>query len=190
MYGLINQAVKEMVLTQHGDIMWESIRAQAGVNDIFISMDQYPEQVTDRLVMAASALLGVSSNDILIKFGHYWVGFAHRNYDYVLAMSGKNFLEFVKNLNNMHVRVGQWMPDLKPPSFTVSGESKGCFMLHYYSTRSGFAPMVTGLLAGLGERFHTDVDVVHIRGAAQGLDHEQFQVRYRPRLPALAPLNG
>lgn len=41
--------------------------------------------------------------------------------------------------------------------------------------------MVEGLLAGLGERFNTEVKVEHLGGVEQGLDHEQFFVRYRPR---------
>ena len=181
MYGLVNKAVREMVTTGHGEAMWEKIRAQAGVEDVFISMDQYPEDVTDKLVMAASAILGASPSDILTGFGHYWIGFAHRNYDFVINLSGNTFLEFVKNLNNMHSRVGQWMPDLNPPSFTVTDETGDTFHLHYYSSRSGFGPMIKGLLAGLGERFNTEVEVEHLRGAEEGLDHEQFFVRYRPR---------
>ena len=181
MYGLINKAIKEMVVTSLGDAMWEKIRAQAGVDDVFISMDQYPEEVTDKLVIAASTILGATPADILKDFGHFWIGFAHRHYDSVFEMSGSSFLEFVKNLNNMHSRIGQWMPDLKPPSFTVTEETGESFHLHYYSSRSGFGPMVKGLLAGLGERFNTEVEVEHLRGAAHGLDHEQFFVRYRSR---------
>ena len=181
MYGLINKAVKEMVTTGHGEAMWEKIRAQAGVDDVFISMDQYPEEVTDKLVIAASAILGASASDILKDFGHYWIGFAHRHYDYLFDMSGNTFLEFVKNLNNLHSRVGQWMPDLNPPSFTVTDETGDTFHLHYYSSRSGFMPMIQGLLAGLGERFNTEVEVKHLRGAEQGLDHEEFFVRYLVR---------
>lgn len=181
MYGLVNQAVKEMVVNGYGEEMWEKIRARAGVDDVFVSMDQYPEEVTDKLVMAASSIMGASPSDILKGFGHYWIGFASRNYDSVLDMSGKTFVEFVKNLNNMHSRIGQWMPDLNPPSFTVTDEDKGSFKLHYYSSRSGFGPMIPGLLKGLGDRFNTDVEIEHLRGVVQGLDHEEFHVRYLPR---------
>ncbi len=181
MYGLINQAVKEMVVAGYGEEMWEKIRARADVDDVFVSMDQYPEAVTDNLVIAASDVMGASPSDILQGFGHYWVGFASRNYDYVFDMSGKTFVEFVKNLNNMHARVGQWMADLNPPSFTVTDEATGSFHLHYYSSRSGFWPMIPGLLKGLGDRFNTDVKVEHLGGVAQGLDHEEFHVCYLPR---------
>lgn len=180
MYGLVNKAIKEMVVNAHGETMWETIRAQAGVDDVFISMDQYPEDVTDKLVMAASAILGAEPSDILKGFGHFWIGFASRHYDAMFDMSGNTFLQFIKNLNNMHARIGQWMPDLNPPSFTVTDEAEGVFKLHYYSSRSGFGPMVKGLLTGLGERFDTQVEVDHLRGAEQGLDHEEFHVRYRP----------
>ncbi|KAF3997990.1 heme NO-binding domain-containing protein [Glaciimonas immobilis] len=181
MYGLINQAVKEMVVEGHGEAIWEKIRLEAGVVDVFVSMDQYPEEVTDKLVRAASAILHLSPSDILAGFGQYWVGFASRNYDYVLDMSGQDFLAFIKNLNNMHARIGLWMPDLKPPSFLVTDETPGAFKLHYRSSRNGYAPMVKGLLTGLGERFNTDVTIDHVRGADQGLNYEEFVVTYAIR---------
>lgn len=185
MYGLVNQAVKEMVVEGHGEAIWEKIRSEAGVVDVFVSMDQYPEDITDKLVKAASAILHLSPSDILAGFGQYWVEFASRNYDYVLDMSGQDFLAFIKNLNNMHARIGLWMPDLKPPSFLVTDEKPGAFKLQYRSSRSGYAPMVKGLLKGLGERFNTDVTVDHARGANQGLDYEEFIVFYAQRTQAV-----
>lgn len=181
MYGLVNQAVKEMVIEGYGEAMWGKIRSEAGVVDVFVSLDQYPEDLTDKLVKAASAILHTSASEILAGFGEYWVGFASRNYDYVLDMSGQDFLAFIKNLNNMHARIGLWMPDLKPPSFLVTDETRGAFKLQYRSSRSGYAPMVKGLLKGLGERFNTDVSIEHVRGAEQGLNFEEFAVCYAPR---------
>lgn len=181
MYGLVNQAIKEMVVDGHGEAVWEKIRSEAGVVDVFISMHQYPEDLTDKLVLAASAILHTNPSEILAGFGQYWVGFASRNYDYVLDMSGQDLLTFVKNLNNMHARIGLWMPDLKPPSFLVTDETPGTFKLQYRSSRGGYAPMVSGLLKGLGERFNTDVAIEHTRGIAQGLDYEEFIVCYATR---------
>ena len=60
MYGLVNKAVEEMVCMHHGEPAWERIKAQAGIDvDVFMSNEGYPDDVTYRLVGAASAVLGV-----------------------------------------------------------------------------------------------------------------------------------
>jgi hypothetical protein len=44
--------------------------------------------------------------------------------------------------------------------------------LEYFSTRQGLAPMVVGLLKGLGIRFNTTIDIVHARSG----DHDEFTI--------------
>ena len=39
MYGLVNQAIQEMVVSNFGDDKWDEIRDKAGADDIFIAMD-------------------------------------------------------------------------------------------------------------------------------------------------------
>lgn len=178
MYGLVNQAVQEMVITNFGQAKWEEIRDKAGADDVFIAMDQYPDDVTINLVGAACEVLGASAGDVLKSFGEFWVSFTGRTYGSLFEMSGNTFVEFVKNLNTLHTRVGQMMPELAPPSFTVTDEVPGSFVLHYHSKRPGLYPMILGLMKGLGDRFQTQVDITHTGGADTGLDHDRFLVRY------------
>lgn len=181
MYGLVNQAVQEMVIENFGPSKWDEIRDKAGADDVFIAMDSYPDEVTIKLVGAACEVLGASAGDILKAFGEYWVNFTGRTYGSLFEMSGSTFVEFVKNLNTLHTRVGQMMPELSPPSFTVSDETPDSFVLHYYSKRPGLYPMILGLLKGLGNRFNTVVEVTHTGGADDGLDHDRFLVRYQAK---------
>ena len=59
MYGLINKAVRGLVLEQFGDDVWARIRGRAGVEEEdFLSMTSYDDAVTYDLVAAASAELG------------------------------------------------------------------------------------------------------------------------------------
>ena len=179
MYGLVNQAIQEMVITNFGEDQWEEIRDQAGADDVFIAMDQYSDQVTLDLVAAACEVLGAEASDVLKTFGEYWVDFTGAAYGDLFTMSGATFVEFVQNLNNLHTRVGQMMPELQPPSFTVSDPTEATFVLHYYSSRSGLYSMILGLIEGLGKRFDTEVEISHLRGAGEGLDHDEFMVKYR-----------
>jgi Haem-NO-binding len=53
--------------------------------------------------------------------------------------------------------------------------------LHYHSDREGLAPMVVGLVKGLGSRFNTDVEVTQTCSKAEGASHDEFLVKYKPQ---------
>ena len=58
MYGLVNKAIHDMICTHHGPETWEIIKHKAEVEaDSFISMEAYPDEINQRLVKAASAVL-------------------------------------------------------------------------------------------------------------------------------------
>lgn len=179
MYGLINKAVEELVRTKFGDSTWERIRARAGLPDEpFISMQQYDDRVTYDLVGAASAELGAPAEAILEEFGIYWTRYtAESGYGELMKSAGRTLPEFLRNLDQMHTRIKLSFPHLKPPSFAVSGETPSSLQLHYYSERAGLAPLVVGLLKGLGDRFRLSVEITHRR--VDGANpHDLFEVRW------------
>ncbi len=183
MYGLVNKAVEDLVRSRFGDDTWEKIKQQAGVEDeIFISMDAYPDDVTYRLVGAASAVLGISAAQVLEAFGEYWVVYtAKEGYGDTLKMFGDTLPAFLINLDTMHAHVATVFPDLKPPSFRCSDMTDHGMRLHYYSTRAGLAPMVIGLLRGLGVMFNVDLRIAQEAYREAGADHDEFVVEYAPK---------
>ncbi|BCL34069.1 hypothetical protein NSMS1_05160 [Nostoc sp. MS1] len=50
--------------------------------------------------------------------------------------------------------------------------------LHYQSSRCGLAPMVIGLIHGLGKRFETKVDITQTSFRDQGEHHDIFSIQY------------
>jgi len=181
MYGLVNKAIAEMVCQQFGEDLWQQIKQKAELNvDVFLSMDAYPDDVTHRLVQAASAVLGISASDVMQAFGEYWVKYtAQEGYGEMLEMSGDTLPEFLENLDNMHARVGVSFPQLQPPSFECTHMNEDSLNLHYQSTREGLTPMVIGLVKGLGERFNTEVTVSQIQSREDGAHHDEFIVKYK-----------
>ena len=155
MYGLINKAVEGLVRSKFGDETWDRIRARAGLPDEpFVSMEQYPDKTTYDLVGAASAELGAPAEAILEELGRYWVLYtAEAGYGELMKSAGRTLPEFLRNLDQLHTRVRLSFPDLAPPSFAVTEETAHSLRLHYYSHRAGLAPLVVGLVKGLGERF-------------------------------------
>ncbi len=180
MYGLVNKAVEEMARAASGDEGWERIRRRAEVEEqAFIGMTAYPDDITYRLVGAASAELGISPEEVLVAFGEHWVRYtAEQGWGPVLASAGDTLPEFLLGLDALHARVRLMMPALRPPSFRCTDVQETSLVLHYYSPRDGMAPMVLGLLRGLGVRFGVDVETVHAAVKEQGADHDEFLVTW------------
>ncbi len=180
MYGLVNQAIRDMICVNHGQEIWVKVREQADVEiEQFEGMEPYPDDLTHRLVMAASLELQQSPHALLRAFGEFWVRYtAAEGYGPLMEMAGSSLPEFLHNLDDLHARVGVNFPQLVPPAFDTEEMEEGTMHLHYHSQRQGLAPMVIGLVEGLGDRFETPVEVEQLACRTDGSDHDVFAVRY------------
>lgn len=180
MYGLINQAVHDLIVSKFGQGAWNEIAARAGVGDsTFATMSKYPDDVTYGLVGAASQVLNLPAEQVLEAFGEYWTVYsAEQGYGHLLDFAGSNLVDFLTNLDEMHTRIQMMFPDLGPPSFRVSDVTDSSLRLHYFSSRPGLAPVAKGMVQGLGKRFGTPVDVHLERSREGGHDHDEFLVRF------------
>lgn len=181
MYGLVNRAIQQMVCTHHGEETWERIKAKADLADLdfFSTYQAYPDDVTHRLVAAASEELGLSAAEIMQAFGEYWITYtASEGYEELLASTGGSLPEFLDHLDTMHARAGLAFPQLQPPSFRCQHAEDRSMELEYRSKRQGLAPMVLGLLHGLGRRFRTPVAVEQTASRDRGDGQDLFRIRY------------
>ena len=180
MYGMVNKAVEQMVVTRFGANTWEQIKAVAGVEtEAFISNEAYDDSVTYNLVGAASKVLDLPAEVVLEEFGKHWVlKTATEGYGELLDAGGKTLPEFLSNLHHFHARVELIFPALKPPRFHVTDQKADSLILHYETHRPGLQPFVIGLLKGLGERFGVEVFAKLLRGRDDGLDHDEFMVSW------------
>ena len=180
MYGMINKAVHDLVTSKFGEAAWTEMCRKAGITDPnFVTMVKYPDDVTYKLVGAASEVLNLPAEQILEAFGEHWTVYsAAAGFGHLLEFAGNNLVEFLRNLDNMHTRVALTFPELQPPSFRVTDVTESSLRLHYYSQRPGLAPVAKGMVKGLGKRFNTPVSVTLDRSRAHGHDHDEFVVLY------------
>lgn len=173
MYGLVNAAVHDLVVSRFGEQTWEQIKARAGISvDTFSRMEQYADEVTYKMVAAASEVLGISSDDVMKAFGEHWVLYTGREgYGEMFDIAGSSLKDFLFNLDALHTRVGQNFTHLQPPSFRFDTINERTVRMHYLSDRKGLCPFVIGLLNGLAARFQTHVEVEHAVCARDGADH-------------------
>jgi hypothetical protein len=74
MYGLVNQAIQELVIEKFGQEVWEKVNLTSGVNiDRFLSNESYDDSVTYKLAQAVSEVAGITIGEVLMAFGEYWV---------------------------------------------------------------------------------------------------------------------
>lgn len=189
MYGLVNQAVEELITERFGADAWATIKARAGVTDeMFLSMQSYPDSMTYGLVAAASEVLEIPADRLLEAFGEYWtMHIGARGYGELFLRAGRTFREFMLNLHDLHSHVAVGFPALTPPSFWCTDVGADRLRLHYQSTRPALAPMVVGLVRGLGTMFRTRITVVHVVRRDDGADHDEFVVTFVPEAATDAP---
>lgn len=179
MYGLVNRALQQLVCSQRGEQVWNEIRAKAGVgHEVFLRMDSYPDEVTHNLVAAASEVLATPADVLLREFGRYWMRYTMvEGYGSLLSDLGGTLHEAFVALDAMHARVALLYPELKPPKFKVVSPEPGRFLLHYHSHRTGFVPMVGGLVEGMGERYGLKLEVVHLHPRSETREDDVFEIR-------------
>ena len=178
MYGLVNRAIEELVIERSSLSTWQAIKKKAGIEiPAFESMAAYPDEMTYQLVGAASEVLGETPAELLRAFGRHWVLFTGRStYGPILEAAGKDLREFVGNLDSLHATVATTMPELVPPRFSVVDEENGAFRVLYESERDGLAPMVIGLLEGLGALFGSEIEVEHVHERNAHRRSDEFRI--------------
>lgn len=179
MYGLIQRGLKDMVCRTISEDAWREIcHAASYSGQDFEPLQPYPDSLTAALVDACAEQMQLSPDEVLTLFGKYWVAFtATEGYGPILNLFGHDLRTCLSNLNRMHAHMGAMMPDLRPPRFRVANTSGASMILHYYTGRTGLAPMVLGLIEGLSEKFKEPVSVRHIP-IGQRSDHDEFEISF------------
>lgn len=177
MYGLVNQAIEDLVKTSMGDDAWECVRHTAGFNEPeFIARHNYANEITFRLVGAASELLMESPESLLRLFGRHWIMYTGREgwHDF-FDVSCTGVIAFLKQLGDMHEKVRESMPGSKPPTITLI-KVIGGYELDYRSERDGLAPMFEGIIEGLAEYYEEPWVIEQVQTKAlDGVD--RFRLR-------------
>ena len=180
MHGAVNQAVEDLVKIHFGDGIWNKIKAKSGfTEEMFLSNEPYPDQLTYDLVVATHEVTGMAPADILRALGEHWIlDTGLKKYGALLRSGGSNFKEFVSYLPNFHSRVMLLYPNIIPPEFEVETISENELLLHYRSQRDGLTTFVEGLIQGIAKMFDHHVEVIIKAEKAQGAKNDVFYIKY------------
>jgi len=181
MYGLVNKAIQDLVCEKFGEDKWIEIKKLSNFDDdFFIGLQAYPDSLTYDLVKNASRVLGADASVVMEAFGEYWILYtANEGYGEMLDLAGDNLSDFLNNLDMLHNRVNNIMPQLVAPQFSTRNETNNSIELEYRSKREGMAPMVVGLLRGLGKRFNKEhLKIEHIQHKNEVNDCHVFRLEW------------
>ena len=97
-----------------------------------------------------------------------------QGYGKILSQLGRNFVDFLCQLNNLHLHLSMSSPSMVPPDFRVNNVTPSSLELHYRSKRPGLESWVVGICEEVAESIYgITVDFKLLRGRADGTcDHE------------------
>jgi hypothetical protein len=60
MYGIVNKAIEDLVISNFGEEKWEAVKTRSGVDiDFFISNEPYDDDITYKLAGAVSEEMNI-----------------------------------------------------------------------------------------------------------------------------------
>jgi len=100
MYGLINMAIKQLIIDNFGEEGWQSIRNDALVKEnVFELLTPYEDAITYNLIQSACKFSKKSPSEILHLFGGYWIIYAENaGYGPLIQLFGPTYKECLLNL--------------------------------------------------------------------------------------------
>lgn len=144
-----------MVIADFGEATWDELSNSINIlPEHLISARVYSDEVTIKILQKVADIYEIPFDDILRKFGYYWVGFVQRGaYSAMMDFIGNDMVSFISNLNRMHSAVVAMMPEASLPTFRLVGDQPSEMVIEYTSERAGLEPFVIGLFEGLLNRF-------------------------------------
>ena len=171
MYGLIHCAMRQCVIQSAGPEAFQKTSKQFD-ETYFVTSRVYCDEVTVALTKACAGALNLDIHAFLERFGIYWVSYVnHGAYSDIMEFTGRNFFEFVSNLDSMHRAIQNSMPGSVAPHFSIQRLDNGAYFVAYKSKRQGLEIFVKGLLEGLLLRFNLDGVVTLNASHPDGVDY-------------------
>lgn len=178
MYGIVNKAIEELVVSLSGAEGWTKVCALAEVDPFsFVTLERYDDSLTFKLVGACAEVLGISADEVLVHFGRYWSRYTgQQGYGHMFSMLGDDLFSFLRNLPQLHDHLSLVFPDMLMPRFEAIPIDERRLRVAYRSDRDGLAAMVHGLLEGMAEVYGEQVVVTRLQWKDDGAEYDLFEV--------------
>jgi hypothetical protein len=167
--GIIFKLVEGCVSEAHGEQVWDELLTEAGLDGVYTTLGNYPDQDLPRLISAGAERLDVPPADLTRWLGHHALqGLAARHPEFFTPHAAT--LPFLLTLDEViHAEVRKLDPLADPPVFEF-GEDHGRALVVRYTSRRQLCALAEGMIGAAAEHYGEAVTIVHDRCMLDGAD--------------------
>ena len=177
MKGIIFNLLEEVVTQAHGEDVWDQLLEAAGLDGVFTSLGNYPDEHLVKLVGAASAALHLPPNDIVRWFGLHALPLLAQKYPGFFD-AHQSTRPFILTLNAIiHPEVRKLYPGADPPSFDFDTSSPEVLVMNYHSKRK-LCALVEGFATAAAAHFGEAAMIAHPLCMHRGDGHCRLELSF------------
>ncbi|GAX73385.1 hypothetical protein CEUSTIGMA_g838.t1 [Chlamydomonas eustigma] len=184
--GLIQITLDDFVLATYGEAVLKEALHAAGLSypllEPWVSSCPYHDRLLYIMTQSVIDQVGMPPETFWNDYGRFFVKEStEMGYGKMMSCIGRDFVAFLRGLNNLHLHLSMSMTGLVPPDFRVENVTNTSAVLHYRSPRPGLGPFVVGLCQGVADTFYalSDVKFELLRSRDDGsCDHEVWLVSF------------
>ncbi|MBK8480313.1 MAG: heme NO-binding domain-containing protein [Proteobacteria bacterium] len=182
MKGMVFNELERMVVAAAGEDLWEEILETTPLETpegVFLGPQSYPDSEFVAIVVATGKALKTPLEQLVPAFGRYLFPRLAERFPIFLRpeMTAKSFLVTVEA--TIHLEVRKLYPDAGLPRFDFVDPAADRLEITYASPRR-LCALVAGMIDGVAEHFHEEVQVEHDRCVHRGDEVCHFELRFRP----------
>jgi hypothetical protein len=165
--GVVFNLLEETVSREYGENVWDDLLETAGIEGAYTSLGGYPDGDLTALVAAASATLGLPSDDVVRWFGRSALPLLAANYPQFFEPhdSARSFILALNDI--IHPEVRKLYPGADVPVFDFDTSSDDMLVMGYRSRR-GLCAFAEGLIAGAADHYGETVSIEQPRCMKRG----------------------
>ena len=177
MKGIIFNLTEEVVRSSHGEDAWDAVLDGAGLDGVWTSLGDYPDEHLAKVVTSAAGLLQVDEQAVLRYVGEGAMPLLASRYPHFFSPH-TDALSFILTLNGLiHPEVKKLYPGASPPDFGVEEVTEGSVVLSYTSARR-LCSLAEGFVVGAATHYRQVVEIEQSEcereGAPRCLIHCRF----------------
>ena len=172
MKGAVFTILQEMVETQMGFEMWDSLIEECDLpsEGIYTSAATYDDEEIFVLVGKMVEKTNIPANELLDTFGHYLFGKLHASLPASVQLPD-NFFDYMEKVDSViHVEVKKLDRNAETPEVIVESRNDKQMVLRYFSAKK-LCHLAIGLLKGAADHFGETITVSMPDCMHEGHDH-------------------
>jgi hypothetical protein len=176
MKGIVFNLLEQVVVTHHGEAVWEELLDRTGLSGVYTSLGSYPDDEVAALVGAAADMLALPPDAVLRWFGAAAMPLLAERFPAFFTPHATT-LPFLRSVNSIiHPEVRKLYAGAGCPHFHFTDASDGALRIGYNSSRR-LCALAHGFIEGAARQFGETAEVEHLACMNRGDERCDLVVR-------------